>query len=73
MSPYLHQLSLLVRTRLTTMGLAAASVPFTRMNVQMELLVGAEARAQRLLVAAETLPQMFDASNGSRKKRGRGR
>lgn len=33
MAPYLHQISLLLRTRLTSMGLAAASVPFTHNNM----------------------------------------
>ena len=40
--------------RLTTMGLPTASVPFTHNGVQMELLVGDDARAARRHVAAHT-------------------
>ena len=59
MAPYLHQISLLVRMRLTAMGLLAVSVPFSHNNVHMELLVGEEARVARLHVAGQTLPQML--------------
>ena len=50
-------LSLLTRMRLTAMGLPTASVPFTHQRVQMELLVGEEARVARRHVAAHTRPQ----------------
>ena len=40
--------------RLTAMGLPTASVPFTYHGVQMELLVGEDARAARRHVAAHT-------------------
>ena len=43
--------------RLTAMGLPTASVPFTHNRVQMELLIGQEARVARRHVAAHTLPQ----------------
>ena len=51
---YVHQISLLTRMRLTAMGLLAVSVPFTHNKVQMELLVGEEARVARRHVAAYT-------------------
>ena len=54
-------ISMLTRMRLTAMGLLAASVPFTRQNKQMELLVGKEARAARRHVAAHTSPEALSA------------
>ena len=60
MAPYLHQISLLVRMRLTAMGHPAVSVSFSHNNVHMELLVGEGARVARLHVAGQsTLPQML--------------
>ena len=47
--------------RLTAMGLLAASVPFTHNKVQMELLVGEEARVSRRHVAAHTSPEALSA------------
>ena len=62
---YVHQISLLTRMRLTAMGLLAVSVPFTHNKVQMELLVGKEARVARRHVAAHT---SLEALSAMRKK-----
>ena len=58
---YVHQISLLTRMRLTAMGLLAVSVPFTHNKVQMELLVGEEARVARRHVAAHTSHEALSA------------
>ena len=62
---YVHQISLLTRMRLTAMGLPTASVPFTHNRVQMELLVGEEARVARRHVAAHA---SLEALSALRKK-----